>query len=111
MTAPLRRFRVPDHPAATILPHRSERAHAASAEPGRSAGFSGPEAAGDPGGDVARSLRDDGVVAPRNESTRRAVPGSPFAQPAADLGPAPVYQVGDRVTHDRHGMGKVVLVG
>jgi len=22
-----------------------------------------------------------------------------------------VYEVGDRVTHDRHGMGKVILVG
>ena len=56
-------------------------------------------------------MRDDGGVAPRNETSRRVVPGSPFNKPAVDLGPAPVYEVGDRVTHDRHGMGKVILVG
>jgi hypothetical protein len=50
-------------------------------------------------------------VTPPNQPSRRVIAGSPFAQPAVEAGPVPVYEVGDRVTHDRHGMGKVILVG
>ena len=56
-------------------------------------------------------MRDDRGVTPPNGPYRRVIAGSPFAQPAVDAGPEPVFEVGDRVTHDRHGMGKVVLVG
>jgi hypothetical protein len=55
-------------------------------------------------------MREHGVVA-TPQRPRRVIAGSPFAQPVADAGPAPVFEVGDRVTHDRHGMGKVVMVG
>ena len=48
---------------------------------------------------------------PPNQPYRRTIAGSPFAQPVVDPGPPPVYEVGDRVCHDRHGMGRVVVVG
>ena len=56
-------------------------------------------------------MRDHGGVTPPAGPNRRVLAGSPFAKPAADPGPPPVYEVGDRVTHDRHGMGKVIVVG
>ena len=46
------------------------------------------------------------VTGPR----RRVLENSPFAPPA-EREETPDYQVGDRVTHDRHGMGRVVVVG
>jgi hypothetical protein len=44
----------------------------------------------------------------RSEGPRRNLPGSPFTRAAA---PAPkAFAVGDRVTHDKHGLGRVVAV-
>ncbi|WP_042429681.1 hypothetical protein [Streptacidiphilus anmyonensis] len=44
----------------------------------------------------------------RSDGPRRPLPGSPFTRPAA---PAPEqFAVGDRVTHDKHGLGRVVAV-
>jgi hypothetical protein len=39
---------------------------------------------------------------------RRYHPGSPFQAPV--LQPVEQYAVGDRVTHDRHGLGSVICV-
>jgi len=39
---------------------------------------------------------------------RRVLPGSPFKDPVA--APPQRFSVGERVTHDRHGMGTVVGV-
>ncbi len=44
----------------------------------------------------------------RSDGPRRPLPGSPFTRPTA---PAPEqFAVGDRVTHDKHGLGRVVAV-
>jgi len=40
--------------------------------------------------------------------TRRHLPSSPFAAPVTL--PLTRYAVGDRVSHDRHGLGRVTLV-
>jgi hypothetical protein len=37
-------------------------------------------------------------------------PGSPFARPVPEVAPPEVYEVNDRVTHDRHGLGTVTAV-
>lgn len=43
---------------------------------------------------------------PRSGAQRRYHPGSPFqAQPAPEI---EEFAVGDRVTHDTHGLGRVV---
>jgi hypothetical protein len=41
---------------------------------------------------------------------RRVLESSPFAPPA-ERPEVPTFEVGDQVTHDRHGMGRVVVVG
>ncbi len=44
----------------------------------------------------------------RSEGPRRSLPASPFIRRTT---PAPEqYVVGDRVTHDKHGLGRVVAV-
>lgn len=45
-------------------------------------------------------------------STPRAVSRRPSGSPFKLVAPAPVevYSVGDRVTHDRYGMGRVITV-
>ena len=44
-------------------------------------------------------------------SSRRPLRGSPFAVPdAPDPRPSDYFTVGDRVTHDRMGMGRVLSV-
>jgi hypothetical protein len=44
----------------------------------------------------------------RSEGPRRNLPASPFIRRTT---PAPEhYVVGDRVTHDKHGLGRVVAV-
>jgi hypothetical protein len=44
----------------------------------------------------------------RSEGPRRSLPASPFTRTTA---PAPEqFAVGDRVTHDKHGLGRVVAV-
>jgi len=46
----------------------------------------------------------------RRAGTRRFLPGSPF-NPVPGSEPVPEeFEVDDRVTHDRHGMGRVVSV-
>lgn len=40
-------------------------------------------------------------------SSRRVLPSSPF-RPAASTQPVERFEVDDRVTHDRHGLGTVV---
>lgn len=47
-------------------------------------------------------------MSPRPAAPRRILPGSPFKAPVAL--PPQQFEVGERVTHDRHGMGKVVAV-
>lgn len=48
------------------------------------------------------------AMSPRPAGPRRILPGSPFQAPV--VAPPVHYAVGERVTHDRHGMGKVVAV-
>ena len=40
--------------------------------------------------------------------SRRFLPGSPFNAPPADL-PAEQFAVRDQVTHDKYGLGRVIL--
>ena len=47
-------------------------------------------------------------MSPRPAAPRRVLPGSPFKAPA--VAPPQHFTVGERVTHDRHGMGKIVAV-
>ena len=49
-----------------------------------------------------------GVMKPARAVTRRPLPGSPFNAPAAP--PIKVFALGDRVTHDRYGLGEVIGV-
>ncbi len=48
------------------------------------------------------------TMKPPRAGHRRYHPGSPFQAPV--LQPVEHYAVGDRVTHDRHGLGSVVCV-
>jgi len=48
------------------------------------------------------------VMKPARAATRRPLPGSPFNAPAAP--PVKVFAIGDRVTHDRYGLGQVIGV-
>ncbi|MEY9877648.1 hypothetical protein ABH931_007172 [Streptacidiphilus sp. MAP12-33] len=44
----------------------------------------------------------------RSEGPKRILPASPFTRPSA---PVPErFAVGDRVNHDKHGLGRVVAV-
>jgi hypothetical protein len=47
----------------------------------------------------------------RTQGARRVIPGSPFNRPEAEQEPAQVFEVGDQVCHDRHGLGRVLQVG
>ena len=47
-----------------------------------------------------------GVMKPARAVTRRPLPGSPFSAPKAP--PVKVFTLGDRVTHDRYGLGQVI---
>jgi hypothetical protein len=47
-------------------------------------------------------------MSPRPAAPRRVLPGSPFKAPVAAV--PEHFTVGERVTHDRHGLGKVVGV-
>jgi hypothetical protein len=40
--------------------------------------------------------------------TRRPVPGSPFSKPPPAPGPVKEFSAHDLVTHDRHGLGRVI---
>jgi hypothetical protein len=48
------------------------------------------------------------TMSPRPAAPRRVLPGSPFQAPV--VVPPEHFTVGERVTHDRHGMGTVVGV-
>ncbi len=48
------------------------------------------------------------AVMTRSEGPRRTLPASPFSRPAAPA--VEQFAVGDRVTHDKHGLGRVVAV-
>ena len=48
------------------------------------------------------------VMKPARAATRRPLPGSPFNAPEAP--PVKVFALGDRVTHDRYGLGQVIGV-
>jgi hypothetical protein len=49
-----------------------------------------------------------GVMKPARAATRRHLPGSPFNAPEA--APVKVFAIGDRVTHDKFGLGEVIGV-
>ena len=55
----------------------------------------------------SRSGGHTGAMKPRSASFR-AVPGGPFDVPAPPAPPADTFELEDRVTHDRHGLGRVV---
>jgi hypothetical protein len=48
------------------------------------------------------------AMSPRPAAPRRVLPGSPFKAPVAVV--PEHFTVGERVTHDRHGLGTVVGV-
>ena len=48
------------------------------------------------------------LMKPARAATRRPLPGSPFNAPPAP--PVKVFAMGDRVTHDRYGLGQVIGV-
>jgi hypothetical protein len=49
------------------------------------------------------------LMKPARAMTRRYLPSSPFKAPEA--GPPPEqFQIDDRVTHDQHGLGRIVGV-
>ena len=50
-------------------------------------------------------------MASSSGNARRTIAGSPFATAAVAPPPSVDYSVGDRVCHDRFGMGTVVVVG
>ncbi len=49
------------------------------------------------------------LMSPRPAASRRYLPSSPFSAPV-DTRPVIVYEIGERVTHDRHGLGRVLSV-
>ena len=49
------------------------------------------------------------VMKPARAATRRFLPTSPFAPPAA-AAPAEQFAVQDQVTHDKYGLGRVIGV-
>ena len=51
---------------------------------------------------------DDGGMAP--PAPRRRLAGSPFNAARDAIPPDEVFAVGDRVAHDRHGLGRVLSV-
>lgn len=63
-------------------------------------------------GDVAVSRRaqeeDNEVMSP--PAPRRRLPASPFNAARDAIPPDEVFCVGDRVAHDRHGLGRIVSV-
>ncbi|MED7924580.1 hypothetical protein SMD20_10075 [Nonomuraea sp. LP-02] len=43
-------------------------------------------------------------------TVRRRPPGSPFSTPEIPAPPVEEYAVGDRVSHDKYGLGRVLAV-
>jgi hypothetical protein len=50
------------------------------------------------------------MTGPKRQASRRFVVGSPFNVPEGPEVPAEQYDVQDRVTHDKYGLGRVVTV-
>lgn len=46
----------------------------------------------------------------RTSLTRRPLPGSPFAPPPTPVSARDRFAQDDRVTHDRHGLGRIVRI-
>lgn len=44
----------------------------------------------------------------KSAATRRTLPGSPFKPPTPP--PPKLFETGDRVTHDGHGLGRVIAI-
>ena len=64
---------------------------------------------------VGRALSPFGVREEDNErmaspAPRRRLPASPFNAARDAIPPDEVFSVGDRVAHDRHGLGRIVSV-
>jgi hypothetical protein len=57
---------------------------------------------------VAHMEEDDGYMPPPVQ--RRRLPASPFNAARDAIPPDEVFTVGDRVCHDRHGLGRIVSV-
>ena len=51
---------------------------------------------------------DDGGMSP--PAPRRRLPASPFNAARDAIPPDEVFCVGDRVAHDRHGLGRIISV-
>jgi len=61
------------------------------------------------------SLSAEGTIQEDDEcmastAPRRRLPGSPFNAARDAIPPDEVFAVGDRVAHDRHGLGRVLFV-
>lgn len=46
----------------------------------------------------------------KSAGSRRYLPSSPFNKPAAAAPPIEQWEVGDRVSHDQFGLGRVIAV-
>jgi hypothetical protein len=47
---------------------------------------------------------------PARAASRRFLPGSPFNVPPPDTPPVEEFAVGDQVSHDKYGLGRVIVV-
>jgi hypothetical protein len=47
---------------------------------------------------------------PARAASRRSLPGSPFNVPPVAPPPIEQFAVGDQVSHDKYGLGRVILV-
>ncbi len=47
---------------------------------------------------------------PARAASRRSLPGSPFNAPPVDPPPVEQFAAGDQVSHDKYGLGRVILV-
>ncbi len=47
---------------------------------------------------------------PVRAASRRSLPGSPFNAPPVDPPPVEQFAAGDQVSHDKYGLGRVILV-
>ena len=59
---------------------------------------------------ITRRARDTGGVTHPHAAPRRVLETSPFSRPEVLVRPPGEFAVGDRVTHDRYGLGRVVSV-
>ena len=50
------------------------------------------------------------MMKPDRAASRRHLSGSPLNKPPVAMPPAEQFAVQDRVTHDRYGLGRVILI-